>query len=150
LGARRVVMSSSFELDYSEREAPDGVLAFVPPTAIPDGETRGVTPTHRVLWFAVSNTGTNNLRLANSVEALTEGVYWPLSTGEIHSFPALGASRRFVLQAPAGGGAGEFAAVLSLSRQPVGAANPEIEVDEGFPAYDGSDPDNIVPGVDTA
>jgi hypothetical protein len=137
----------TWETQYKASEVPTGVLVIVKKTAVADDTSIGITPSHKLRWLEIKNTGNVELLLANSEAALAAGVAYPLLPGEPIMLTDNEASRRYVVGAPSGGGNGEVAAIGSESRQPMRAAFPELTIDNGFTAYDGSDSDNIVPGV---
>ena len=132
---------------YGRGEAPAGVLAFVPETAVLDGADATVAFSHKVLWAILRNTGAVALRIANSAAGIAAGVSFPVAIGDSISLSAIGSTRQVSIGAPSGGGDGEFALMCALDRQEVLAAHPALTAANGFPAYDGTDADGIVPGV---
>lgn len=140
----------AFQDDYQRSVVPGGVLAFVPKTAVGAGNTVGITPSHRFDWMTIINTGTVELLLCVSEQAFTDSVGIPIAaSGGSLTLSAAEAARRIVIGAK-GASAGEVAAVLSLSRSPIESNYPELTTGNGFPAFDNSDTDNIVPGVGLA
>jgi hypothetical protein len=139
----------AFQDDYQRSVVPGGVLAFVPKTAVPAGDTIGITPSHRFDWMTILNTGEVELLLCVSEQAFTDSVGLPIAVSGGITLSAAEAARRIVIGAK-GGSAGEVAAVLSLSRSPIEDNYPELTTGSGFPAFDDSDADNIVPGVGLA
>lgn len=139
----------AWHTQYGKAEAPDGLLTTVPKTAVPAGGRIEIEPEYKVIWGEIRNTSAVELRVAHSWAALQAGVFYTVAANGAQVISAVETMRRLVIGAPSGGGAGEVEVKLSYSRQPMLDAHPEVTVALGFPAYDGTDPLAIVPGVGT-
>ncbi len=139
----------AWEDQYSRSEVKGGLPVIVPPTAVPDGARRGVEIPYVSRWIIIKNSGDVDLRLAWSEAALDAAtpVYAPLEKGTPLTVSAAEAIRKFWIEAPSGGGDGEFWAMASHSRSPFADSHPELTVAAGFPEFDPSDTDAIIPGV---
>jgi len=139
----------AFQDDYKRSEVPDGVLAFVPPTVVPDGETIGITPSHRLAWITIFNISDEDALICASEEAFADSIGVVLPAGGALTLSASEAARRIVIGTPGSSDSG-IQAVMALTRSEFAASHPELTVENGFPAFDNSDTDNIVPGVGLA
>jgi hypothetical protein len=135
--------------DYGRSQVPGGILPMVPPTAVPDGARRGIAVPYVSRWIIIENTGDADLWLAWSEAALDAGtpVYWLLKSGRALTLSAAESIRHVWVEAPSGGGAGEVQVMPCYTRDLFGAQHPQITTANGFPAFDASDTDAIVPGV---
>ncbi len=122
---------------------------MVPPTAVPDGDRIGIALAYISRWIIISNTGDVDLWMAWSEAALDAAtpVYQLIAARGGFTLSAAESIRKIWFEAPSGGGAGEVQLMPSYTRDPIGSEHPELTVAAGFPAFDASNSDAIVPGV---
>jgi hypothetical protein len=129
----------------------DGIVTTVPETTVVDGSSVGITPTHRLHWIILTSSDDADLLLGTTKASVEAGHGWPFKADSSIALNKIGGTRRFVIGAPSGGGNGKVSAIMSEKRRSIGATvPPELTVANSFPEYDGSDTDNIVPGVPAA
>ena len=135
--------------DYRRSEVPGGVVLTVPPTVVPASDRIGIVLPNRPRWIKVHNSGDVDLRLAYSEAALdaSPAVYWPVESGAVDTDSATEAVRTLWIENPDGATAGEVTLKICVGREAFEDSHPELTVANGFPEFDPSDTDAIVPGV---
>jgi len=135
--------------DYRRSEVPGGVVLTVPPTVVPASDRIGIVLPNRPRWIKVYNSGSVELRQAYSEAALdaSPAVSWPIPRNAVDTDSACEAVREVWIENPDGSTAGEVTLKICVGREAFEASHPALTVANGFPSFDDSDSDAIVPGV---